>query len=479
MIANSNLPLMIVDPRTSRRIEGAIDKHVETYTARRRVPAALGHRHPADGQPGRRAHGGAAPPGRRTAGPDADAGAPVLKLAAAWAAAALSPATAAIRVETPRGRPPSRQRHRPGRGRAARASAGGAPRGRGRSRSTRAPIAARHAADGGHLRNRAARGCTSRRSSASAPASATPRASASARSCSSSRFEVAGRRAARRRRSPPSYPSGDSLPANALRLYVHFSRAMAARDAHAPRPPARRGRTARCRWRSWTSRAGLWDPGRTRLTLLFHPGRVKRGVAPGERLGPAAARGPRVPAGGGCGDGGRGRRPPSDGRSSIASGRRTPTACRRAPRALAVEARGPERAGGGAPAGAARPRPARALDLGRGRTGPACRGHGEAREDETRWSPDARRPWTPGLYAVRHRARAGGPRRQPLRPPVRPRSRRACSRRRGASSPPVRGALIRRPAAPPGSPRAGTRRSTRTEARRRRGSPGPDGSRSR
>jgi len=31
---------------------------------------------------------------------------------------------------------------------------------------------------------------------------------------------------------------------------------------------------------------GLWDPQRKRLTLVFHSGRIKRGVAPGERLGP-------------------------------------------------------------------------------------------------------------------------------------------------------------------------------------------------
>ena len=31
---------------------------------------------------------------------------------------------------------------------------------------------------------------------------------------------------------------------------------------------------------------GLWDPRQTRLTVLLHPGRIKRGVAPGERLGP-------------------------------------------------------------------------------------------------------------------------------------------------------------------------------------------------
>jgi hypothetical protein len=30
---------------------------------------------------------------------------------------------------------------------------------------------------------------------------------------------------------------------------------------------------------------GLWDPHQRRLTLIFHPGRLKRGLAPGERMG--------------------------------------------------------------------------------------------------------------------------------------------------------------------------------------------------
>lgn len=81
------------------------------------------------------------------------------------------------------------------------------------------------------------------------------------------------------------HPSGGVLPANTLRAYVHFSRPMAAR-----------GVAGRVHLRDDAGREvplafveigdGLWDPARTRLTLFFHPGRVKRGVAPGERMGP-------------------------------------------------------------------------------------------------------------------------------------------------------------------------------------------------
>lgn len=81
------------------------------------------------------------------------------------------------------------------------------------------------------------------------------------------------------------FPSAGTLPENTLRLYVRFSQPMEARGVagqvrlfeaggvEVPLPFVE-------------IEQGLWDAGQTRLTLLFHPGRVKRGVAPGERLGP-------------------------------------------------------------------------------------------------------------------------------------------------------------------------------------------------
>jgi hypothetical protein len=81
------------------------------------------------------------------------------------------------------------------------------------------------------------------------------------------------------------HPASPVLPENTLRLYVRFSRPMRARDVHehvrlvdeatGPVPMA-----------FVEVRDGLWDPDMTRLTLFFHPGRVKRGVAPGQELGP-------------------------------------------------------------------------------------------------------------------------------------------------------------------------------------------------
>ncbi|HJS59469.1 MAG TPA: hypothetical protein VKA01_15300 [Vicinamibacteria bacterium] len=81
------------------------------------------------------------------------------------------------------------------------------------------------------------------------------------------------------------FPSGDTLPENALRLYVHFSQAMETRDAqrHVHLLDEAGGDVPLA---FVEIEHGLWDPEQTRLTLLFHPGRVKRGIAPGERLGP-------------------------------------------------------------------------------------------------------------------------------------------------------------------------------------------------
>ncbi len=80
------------------------------------------------------------------------------------------------------------------------------------------------------------------------------------------------------------FPTGDTLPENALRVYVHFSRPMDTRNTHAHvrLEQEQRGVVPL----AFVEVAhGLWDPRRMRLTLLFHPGRVKRGVAPGETLG--------------------------------------------------------------------------------------------------------------------------------------------------------------------------------------------------
>lgn len=88
-------------------------------------------------------------------------------------------------------------------------------------------------------------------------------------------------------------PAVDSLPANALRLYVEFSRSVFARDVH---------RWIRLRDDTrgvWVEEPfvnipeGLWDGEQQRLTLVFHPGRIKRGVGPNLALGPPLEAGHR------------------------------------------------------------------------------------------------------------------------------------------------------------------------------------------
>lgn len=88
------------------------------------------------------------------------------------------------------------------------------------------------------------------------------------------------------------YPSGEALPENVLRFYLHFSVPMAPhrssefislRDATGQVDPA-----AFMRFKQ-----ELWDADRRRLTILVDPGRIKRGVATNLDRGPALLEGGR------------------------------------------------------------------------------------------------------------------------------------------------------------------------------------------
>ena len=86
------------------------------------------------------------------------------------------------------------------------------------------------------------------------------------------------------------YPSTNVLPSNDLKLYVYFSAPMSRGEAWQhiqlldengkplPRVFLELGQE-------------LWDPNYQRLTVLFDPGRIKRGVVSRERLGPPIAEG--------------------------------------------------------------------------------------------------------------------------------------------------------------------------------------------
>jgi hypothetical protein len=88
------------------------------------------------------------------------------------------------------------------------------------------------------------------------------------------------------------YPTADVLPENLLRFYLHFSAPMSQGDVY--------------RHIKLLDAAGkpidrpfleldqeLWDPTGKRFTLLFDPGRIKRGLKPREELGPALEDGKR------------------------------------------------------------------------------------------------------------------------------------------------------------------------------------------
>ncbi len=88
------------------------------------------------------------------------------------------------------------------------------------------------------------------------------------------------------------YPSGDVLPENTLRFYVHFSTPMAPHGAadHIALHDAsgKADRAALMRFKQ-----ELWSADRTRLTVLIDPGRIKRSVATNVALGPALLAGER------------------------------------------------------------------------------------------------------------------------------------------------------------------------------------------
>lgn len=81
------------------------------------------------------------------------------------------------------------------------------------------------------------------------------------------------------------YPSGEVVPANLLRIYVVFSH-----------PMSRRGIERHIRLLDENEtpvehpfldlEEPLWDPEARRLTLIFDPGRIKRGLGLNESLGP-------------------------------------------------------------------------------------------------------------------------------------------------------------------------------------------------
>ncbi|MDA8017957.1 MAG: hypothetical protein MPN21_10970 [Thermoanaerobaculia bacterium] len=86
------------------------------------------------------------------------------------------------------------------------------------------------------------------------------------------------------------YPATQTVPANLLRFYVHFSAAMSARHV-LPQIELLDGGGNAIETAFVEVEGGLWDPSRSRLTLFIHAGRVKRGVGPNQALGPVLEEG--------------------------------------------------------------------------------------------------------------------------------------------------------------------------------------------
>jgi hypothetical protein len=86
------------------------------------------------------------------------------------------------------------------------------------------------------------------------------------------------------------YPSGDVLPENLLRFYVHFSAAMGRGDVYRHvHLIDDKGKEIELPFLELDEE--FWDPEQKRFTLFFDPGRIKRGVKPREDLGPALEEG--------------------------------------------------------------------------------------------------------------------------------------------------------------------------------------------
>ncbi|MCH6560152.1 hypothetical protein IH799_07350 [candidate division KSB1 bacterium] len=86
------------------------------------------------------------------------------------------------------------------------------------------------------------------------------------------------------------FPSTDVVPANLLRFYIHFSAPMGLGNAH-DYVHLLNSRNEEVALPFVEVEEGLWDRDRKRLTLFFHPGRLKRGVAPNLNMGPPLRKG--------------------------------------------------------------------------------------------------------------------------------------------------------------------------------------------
>jgi hypothetical protein len=76
------------------------------------------------------------------------------------------------------------------------------------------------------------------------------------------------------------YPSADTLPENLLRVYLHFSAPMSRGDSYSHITLIDDATDQRVELPFLELEQELWGPNGKRLTVLFDPGRIKRGLVP-------------------------------------------------------------------------------------------------------------------------------------------------------------------------------------------------------
>jgi hypothetical protein len=87
------------------------------------------------------------------------------------------------------------------------------------------------------------------------------------------------------------YPSSDTLPSNVLRLYIYFSAPMSRGDAWQHINLIDADANQRVDMPFLELDQELWDQNNQRLTVLFDPGRIKRGLVPTNTIGPPVVEG--------------------------------------------------------------------------------------------------------------------------------------------------------------------------------------------
>src|SRR5262245_16243020 len=86
------------------------------------------------------------------------------------------------------------------------------------------------------------------------------------------------------------YPTGNKLPENQLKFYIHFSAPMTQGNAYKHvRLLDEKGKEVK--WPFLELEEELWNNDGTRFTLYFDPGRIKRGLKPREEVGPVLVEG--------------------------------------------------------------------------------------------------------------------------------------------------------------------------------------------